>query len=281
MTVDVEEVKNDLLEALEHDKLVLPTLPEIALQVREAANDPNTDISRLQDLIGNDAALSARVVRVANSPLVRGVQAIEHLQAALSRLGVTYSCNLVLGLAMEQMFQATNDGIDSRLREVWSRSAEVAAIANVLCQHYTTLEPDKATLAGLTQLIGVLPVLTYAEENEILLEEADAEQLDSIIEAIAPDLGVKILESWNFHPSLAHVPKDHLDYHRGSDQVDYIDIVVVARLQSYVYEAGCGRRISSREVPAVAKLGLEVDDSEDLELGLLIEEIDMAVESLQ
>jgi len=157
----------------------------------------------------------------------------------------------------------------------------VAAIANVLCQHYTTLEPDKATLAGLTQLIGVLPVLTYAEENEILLEEADAEQLDSIIEAIAPDLGVKILESWNFHPSLAHVPKDHLDYHRGSDQVDYIDIVVVARLQSYVYEAGCGRRISSREVPAVAKLGLEVDDSEDLELGLHIEEIDMAVESLQ
>ena len=173
MTVDVEEVKNDLLEALEHDKLVLPTLPEIALQVREAANDPNTDIPRLQDLIGNDAVLSARVVRVANSPLERGVQ------------------------------------------------------------------------------------------------------------AIAPDLGVKILESWNFHPSLAHVPKDHLDYHRDSDQVDYIDIVVVARLQSYGYEAGCGRRISSREVPAVAKLGLEVDDSEDLELGLHIEEIDMAVESLQ
>lgn len=281
MTVDVEEVKSELLEALAKDKLVLPTLPEIALQVREAANDPNTDILRLQELIGNDAALSARVVRVANSPLVRGMQSIDHLQAALSRLGVTYSCNLVMGLAMEQMFQATNDGIDSRLREVWSKSAEVAAIANVLCQHYTRLEADKATLAGLTHLIGVLPVLTYAEEKDILLSPEDSDLLDEVIETIAPELGVHILESWNFHPSLTQVPREHLNYFRDSEQIDYVDVVVVARMQSYGFEDSEGGKISSKEVPAVAKLGLEDDDSEDLELGIHVEEIDMAVESLQ
>lgn len=281
MTIDVEGVKTELLEALAQDKLVLPTLPEIALEVREAANDPNTDIPRLQELIGNDAALSARVVRVANSPLVRGMQSIEHLQAALSRLGVTYSCNLVIGLAMEQMFQATNEGIDTRLREVWSRSAEVAAIANVLCQHYTSLEADKATLAGLTHLIGVLPVLTYAEEKDILLAPEDSELLDEVIATISPELGVHILESWNFHPSLTQVPREHLSYQRDSTQIDYADIVVVARLQSYGYEDAEGNNVSSKGIPAVAKLGLEDDDSEDLELGVHIEEIDMAVESLQ
>ena len=113
-----ENIKTALLSAIEQDQLVLPTLPEIALQVREAAQDPNMDIGGLHDLLSSDAALSARVVRVANSPLVRGFQSIENLRSALSRLGITYSCNLVIGLAMEQMFQATNEVIDRRMREV-------------------------------------------------------------------------------------------------------------------------------------------------------------------
>ena len=277
MAVNVDDIKAQLMQAVDNDSLVLPTLPEIALQVREAANDPNTDIPRLHDLIANDTALSARVVQVANSPLVRGTFAFHDLHAALSRLGINYSCNLVLGLAMEQMFQATSEVIDNRLREVWSHSTEVAAIANVLCQHYTRLEPDKATLAGLTHLIGVLPVLTYLEENEAELLEADHSQLELVIDAIAPELGTRILESWHFHPSLAAVPSAHLDYTRNSDEVDYVDVVVVARLQSYGYKLADGKELDWQDVPAVAKLGL-ADETEDLELSAHSQEIDEALQ---
>ena len=277
MAVNVDDIKAQLMQAVDNDSLVLPTLPEIALQVREAANDPNTDIPRLHDLIANDTALSARVVQVANSPLVRGTFAFHDLHAALSRLGINYSCNLVLGLAMEQMFQATSEVIDDRLREVWSHSTEVAAIANVLCQHYTRLEPDKATLAGLTHLIGVLPVLTYLEENEAELLESGHDQLDLVVDAIAPELGTRILDSWHFHPSLAAVPSAHLDFARNSEEVDYVDIVIVARLQSYGYKLADGSDLNWQDVPAVAKLGLAVE-SEDLELSDHSQEIDEALQ---
>ena len=280
MDVNLEGIKSDLLTAIENDQLVLPSLPEIALQVREAANDPNTDIKRLSQLLENDTALSARVVRVANSPLVRSFQPIDNLPAALSRLGVTYSCNLVLGLAMEQMFQATNEIIDARMRDVWSRSAEVGAIANVLAQHYTSLEADIATLAGLTHQIGVLPILTYAEEHEELLQAENSEQLDQIITSISPLIGEKILRAWNFPPTLTVVPVEHLNYQRNSAETDYVDVVIVARFQSYGFESSESDSPEQQEIPAFAKLGLNMNE-ENMELDQLSEEITMATEVLQ
>lgn len=111
-----ETIKSDLAAAIENDKLVLPTLPEVALQVREIAESEDSSIADLVKAISNDTALSARIIRVCNSPLFRGSRAIENLNMAVSRLGMAYTSNLAMGLAMEQMFQATSEMIDTRLR---------------------------------------------------------------------------------------------------------------------------------------------------------------------
>jgi len=280
MSINAEEIKTALQHAIASDQLVLPTLPEIGLQVQEAANDPDTDINQLSNLLGNDAALTARIIRVANSPLVRGEQTISHLQAAISRLGIDYSCNLVMGLAMEQMFQATNEYIDERLREVWWHSTEVAAIATVLAQHYTNLAADQATLAGLTHLIGVLPILTYLEEHDVAISEADENELDSLIASLSPKIGEQILRTWNFPDELALVPLQHPDTMRNSEQADYTDIVIVAKLQSYGLQGEDADKLDLSQVPAFAKLGLSPEDN-TFDLGELNEEITLASGALQ
>ncbi|HEV8078544.1 MAG TPA: HDOD domain-containing protein, partial [Marinobacter sp.] len=178
----VDTVRQDIIAAIKADKLVLPTLPEAALRVREVAEDPDASIDQLAKVIGGDAALSARIIRVANSPLLRANRAIEDLKTALMRLGIEYTCNIVTGLAMQQMFQATSDLVDKRLRDIWTRSSEVAGICHVLCKHYTKLRPDQATLAGLIHKIGVLPILTYAEEHPSLLK--DSFTLDMVIDQL-------------------------------------------------------------------------------------------------
>ena len=42
---------------------MLPTLAEVALRVREAAGSPDVSIQDLSKVIGNDAALTARIIR--------------------------------------------------------------------------------------------------------------------------------------------------------------------------------------------------------------------------
>ena len=53
-----EKVSQDIITALEADRLVLPTLPEVALRVREVAEDPDASINEMGKVIGSDAALN-------------------------------------------------------------------------------------------------------------------------------------------------------------------------------------------------------------------------------
>ncbi|ARN75346.1 HDOD domain-containing protein [Oceanicoccus sagamiensis] len=269
-------IKDEIIKAIETDQLVLPTLPEVALQVREAAADEDIDIQKLSGVITNDAALSARIIKVANSPLLRANREIEDLKMAVGRLGVDYTANLATGLAMEQMFQATSDIIDEKMRDVWNRSTEVAGISHVLTRHYTNLKPDQATLAGLVHKIGVLPVLTYAEDNRKLLK--DIPMLEQLIEMAYPEIGRKILEAWDFPDLLKLVPEEHVHFDREVDAVDYADVVMVANLQSYIGTDHPLTHMDWSAISAFDRLGLshevnshEVEDlSEDMEAAMAL-----------
>ncbi|MFZ6046815.1 HDOD domain-containing protein [Pseudomonas sp. CR3202] len=266
-----EKVQQDLIRAIDNDELVLPTLPEVALRVRETAEDPNASIQDLTKVIGNDAALTARIIKVVNSPLLRTNKEITDLQMAISRLGMNYTSNLATGLAMEQMFQATSDVVDRKMREVWNKSTEIAGICHVLCRHYTRLMPDQATLAGLVHQIGVLPILTYAEEHNELL--ADSISLNHVIERIHPLIGDRILRTWEFPEPIAAVPGQYLDFSRNSARADYIDIVQVATLQSYLGSEHPYTQLDWSQVSAFAKLGLDpnVDMQADEDLSAAME----------
>lgn len=266
MSEIIEQIRGEILDAIENDKLVLPTLPEVALQVRETASDPNVDVKKLGNVITNDAALTARIIKVANSPLLRARNPIEDLNMAVMRLGIEYTANLATGLAMEQMFQATSDVVDKYMRDVWQRSTEVAGISHVLCRHYTNLKADQATLAGLVHKIGVLPILTYAEDNRKLLKNIPL--LDIIIDEIHPQIGRKILQKWDFPEALQMVPEQHMHFDRVVETADYADIVMVANLQSYIGSDHPLTQMDWTAITAFARLGLDAEvnahDVEDL-----------------
>ena len=266
MSTLADKVQRELIQAIENDQLVLPTLPEVALRVREAAEDPDVGIPTLAKVIGNDTALTARLIKVVNSPLLRTNREINDLQMAISRLGINYTCNLATGLAMEQMFQATTDVVDRKMREVWNKSTEIAGICHVLCRNFTRLPPDQATLAGLVHQIGVLPILTYAEEHGALL--SDSISLNHVIDRIHPIVGERILRTWDFPAPIAAVPGHYSDFERDSARVDYVDIVQVATLQSYLGTTHPYTQMDWSQVRAFDKLGLNPDtllrDDEDL-----------------
>ncbi len=249
-------------KAINEDKLILPTLPEIALKVRDIAENENATISQLGNVIQSDAALTTRIIKIANSPILRAPKEIENLNMALSRLGMKYTSNLAIGLAMEQMFQATSDFVDNRLRKTWAQSTEIAGMCNVLAKQFTNLQPDKATLAGLVHQIGVLPVLAFAEEHTALLR--DSMTLETIIKEIHPSLGVRILTEWDFPTELRTIPLNYVDHTRIIDNADYADIVTVASIQS----RGMKEETDYSHVTAFERLGLDsgVESTEAFDL---------------
>ena len=265
----LETVAHDLIDQIKQDSLVLPSLPEVCLRVRDVAEDVDATIPQLAGLIRQDAGLSARIIKVANSPLVRISSEVTDLTTAISRLGMNFTSNLAMGLAMEQMFQATSDVVDKRMRKIWSQSSEIASICHVLASHYTQLLPDQAMLAGLIHKIGALPVLAYAEDNNTLLNDGFA--LDKLIEKLHPVIGNHIVKAWKFPSAIQNVPSQYLKFDREVPAVDYADLVTVAVLQSYANTDHPYAKQDYSKIGAFERVGMspdmEMNDAIDLDEG--------------
>lgn len=211
------------------NRVELPTPPEVALQVREAVDSEHTNAAELAAIISRDPALSTRLLQVANSPLYRGRVPIENVQMAITRMGLKLVKNLVLSLAMKQIFQATSSDLDAAFRNLWSESVEVAAIARLLCLNIEGLDPELAMLAGLIHNIGALPVLTKLDHE--LGYDAEPALIGRLLAELAPGLGSRMLREWDFAEEIAGVPEACVLLKREVPEPDYADLVLVARLQ--------------------------------------------------
>lgn len=241
---------------IDHKKLILPTLPEVALQVKNAADDDNITLQQLAGIVATDAALSARLLQVANSPLYRANHHIDNLQVAITRMGKSVARNLVTSFVMQQMFQPTSEFLDQRFRTLWEHSVQVAAISRALAKQVPNLDPEQAMLAGLIHDIGTLPILAAAEEIDELV--VDVEALDDLIFHLHPQLGKMIVENWGFPDSLSAVVWQHEDLQRDSGGTpDYTDVVQVANLQAHAHQDHPLGRCDWSQVAAFAKLGLD------------------------
>lgn len=249
------EVQKALIKAIERDALFLPTLPEVALKIRQAAEDTEISVAALSRVIGNDTALSARLIRVANSPMLRGSVEISDVVSAIRRLGVNYTSNLAIGLVVEQMFHAKSPVIEQKMRDIWLQSLQVAGICYSLCQQLSHLKPDQATLAGLVHLIGILPILTYAEDHFELL--ADPVSLNHVIDNIHPTIGERLLYTWDFQESLASVPSQFQNLNRVSKKADYVDLVQIASAHIHRGTSHPLAQVDIVDLPAFKQLGLD------------------------
>jgi len=274
-----EQIVEELRLSIKADSLVMPSLPEVAYKVRDTAANPEASVAELVKVIEQDVSISARLIKVANSPTYRGVKPNEDLKSAVSRLGLKLTANLVTSLAMAQLFQAKSKAIEHRMHGIWDRATEVAGIAHVLCKHYTKLQPDQATLSGLIHEIGTLPILTFAESKPELVN--DIPFLDKLITKISPKLGLMILRQWDFSPELQKVPSWAAALTANTtEKVEYLDVLICAKMQSIEDTDHILSAMPWAEVPAFKKLGIDTEDH-DGELEDLSEEISNATAMLQ
>lgn len=198
------DLLNEVSTQLEADELKLPGLPEIAMQVQQAVSNPMMTLPKLAQIIGKDPALSARIVRIANSAwLGRPVRA-ENLPQAVMRLGFWQIRNVALGMALEGLYESKDPLVKDELSKNWQQSMELTAAAVTLLNHYpgeTDLHSHTLALACTCSRIGVLPLLAEAEKDNF----ADIEEFRAAKEALAVPLGVKILTHWQFSDDIVHL----------------------------------------------------------------------------
>lgn len=245
----------EVSRALQHDQLILPSMPEIATRVDEIARCPHASTTLLATEVARDPAIAVRLMRVANSAYYGRFRRVENLPQAITLIGLQLTRQLVSAFAMQQMFRSRSPALQERLHQSWQRSTEIAAICKALVGRCTTLMEDTGMLAGLIHDVGVLPIIRHAEAMG--KKAPTPEALERVLEKLAPKVGTLVLRAWGLPYALCQLPLDCQDFtRRHSGPADYVDVVTVALLQSVAGSDHPCAQIDPHTVPAFEKLGL-------------------------
>ncbi len=224
-----------LVEKIRTDTLVLPSLPEVALKIRQLAEDPDVNLNKMAEMISHDPALSARIMKIANSAFVgRGIH-VNTLHQATTRIGLRYIKNVVTAMAMEQLFVSKSPVIKHQMDKVWAQTLELTAFALTVMQQYnsnfkhTDVNFDTMTLAGLLHNIGALPILTEAEKQAEVF--ADEKIIHETIAAISGPISINIMRAWGFAEELVQVAEYWQDQEFEPKHPSYLDFIRIAAIK--------------------------------------------------
>jgi HD-like signal output (HDOD) protein len=218
-----------LVEKINNDTLVLPTLPAIVLKVRKAADDPNINLNQMAEVIGQDVSLSARMIKISNSAYLGRTVKVTSTSQAVTRIGLVQIKSIATALAMEQLFVAKNDVVKEHMANIWKDTVKVVANSMAALQVHIKLSKNHSLnlesmmLAALMHNIGQLPILTEAERHTDVF--ANLTFLELASEKLAGKIGASIASEWGFDKDLVTVAEHWKNMSVQSDGLSYLDFV--------------------------------------------------------
>lgn len=252
-----EEVRHSRLfqefcEQFRADEPCFPTLPDIAVRLREAV-ERDSSMREISHIVEMDPGIAARILSVANSPLYFSSHRIETCRDAVSRLGLVAVRNLVTAISLRNLFRARDPGIARLLLEDWERSLYRSTLCHLLAARASSLLPEQALLAGLLCDIGVVPFLHFADR--LSPEYRQAGEIESVLPHVRGPLGAFLLEKWDVPDEFVELPLLAERWlHDAGETLTLADIVILAKLHMYIGTPRQAHLPRINSIPAYSKL---------------------------
>lgn len=190
----------------------IPPMPGAAQKAFKLSVDPNAEARDFIDVIESDEALSARILKIANSVFFDRGQKSTTIEHAVHVIGLNELRSLLNATSLAEIFPST-----SSIRNfAWSNDIATALIARTLAQRILPSKAEVAFLGGLMHDLGRLlliqrtssdysKVIRIVEETGKSFHEAEGD----IFPFDHTEVGQLIAEKWNFTPELIEIIRYH------------------------------------------------------------------------
>lgn len=260
----------------------LPAVPEVVSEVLSLTENPNVDLPVIAEVIQKDPALSAKVLRISNSPYYGMRQYVGTLKLALVILGVREVRNIVLGISVFDALRTKK--IESLLAEgFWRHSFLVAALSKRLGEHLRLALHGEDFITGLLHDIGKLVLMRqFPDEYPTMYSEAggEGERLCAVETDVFgfthADAAAALATRWNFPQTLIdglllHHPKDGIALRQAKDPL----LAAVVRIANLAARKEAGHlegtvRVAVNDPEAWGIITEEVPELAEAERGPLL-----------
>ncbi|MEE4246551.1 MAG: HDOD domain-containing protein [Kangiellaceae bacterium] len=241
-------ITSELMQAINKRELNLPSIPEVAVKIREYAENEAHSMEELVQVLQMDPAISLKLIQAANGPLYRGVEPIQSLSKAVVRLGKQTVQLLVMIFALRELFEFNEKALQHKITALWNESIDVAAICALLAKKSKLpFDPEVAMLLGLLHRIGELTIYSYMVEYKGFL--SIDETIDDLVKKYHRQVACEIVEAWGLGDTFFQAMKYMEHWNKEAFLApDYCDLLNIAILHEYI------RSKKYNDLPQLGKL---------------------------
>jgi len=212
LTAEARALENLLVSHFDGHDLTLPPLLHVAEVLLPKLSDPNCDLGKVAAGLSEDQVVAAAVLRMANSPLYRGLNKITGIRPAVNRLGT----RAVRMLLMHESLRAATflhkkgqQGVNELAKSVWRRSLASACIMRSLAE-LTGTDQEEAFLVGLLHDIGNVVVLRIAFGAQFAPRyRLDPGVFEYLCYETHQEFGELVAKAWALPQNVASIVSDH------------------------------------------------------------------------
>jgi len=244
--------------------LDLPSLPEVVMRAIELVNDPEASAIDIGRVLSEDSALTARLLKIVNSPFYGFPSRIDTVSRAITVIGTLDLLDLILATSVVKMFSGVPNDLVS-MDSFWKHSLYGGVVARLLAARSKQPNVEHFFVAGLLHDLGSLVIyrkmpelareaLLRARYNGMVLQQAEQELLGFDHAMV----GAELMRMWKLPASLVEAVEFH---HNPSQSPNYpliASIVHVADVIASAIRSGAGASEAAPPLDPVAwdKIGL-------------------------
>lgn len=262
--------KRSDLKKLIMDTKTLPTLPGVIQKLNSLSNDEKSSVQEMAKIVSSDQVLSARILRLANSPSY-GFYRVSTISNAMILLGVNVVKSLALSSSIFAIMEKDSVGL-------WEHSLGVGVAANLIARKLGLPECEEIATAGLLHDIGkvIIPlkcseaendILKLVRERQIFILEAERE----VIDTDHAEVGGWLAKSWFLPDKLSEPIAFHHDV--AASEAHRIKTAVVHIADVLIKASGFGNSGDSL-VPPIQEIAWEALKLNEQLLAEFVDEIE-------
>ncbi|HNP26791.1 MAG TPA: HDOD domain-containing protein [Nitrosomonas sp.] len=222
------------------------SLPEVALEINQLINSKDTSNTELETLIFCDPALTAQILRLANSVYFGFPKEINTVSQAISIIGRLELRNLVLATSVISTFSDISPKLVN-METFWFHSVACGVMARLFAAETNSPQKERFFIAGLLHAIGKLVLFTqYPNESAEILrfsgigEDAEIAAERRIFGFTHAELSAELLKQWQLPASIWQPIEFKLDpLHANAPKKDACLLHVAVNIASKMEPCSC------------------------------------------